>query len=62
MFRLPIEPTADNGLQASCRLMVDKVTAVPRTRLGKRIGVLTRDELKALNRALFVFLGLSQAA
>jgi hypothetical protein len=27
-----------------------------------RIGVLTRDELKALNRALFVFLGLSQAA
>jgi len=28
----------------------------------RRIGVLTRDELKALNRAQFVFLGLSQAA
>jgi mRNA interferase MazF len=62
MFRLPIEPTAANGLQASCRLMVDKVTAVPRTRLGKRVGALSRDDMKALNRALFVFLGLSEAA
>jgi mRNA interferase MazF len=62
LFRLPVEPTTENGLQAPCRLMVDKVTAVPRTRLGKRVGALSRDELKALNRALFVFLGLSEAA
>jgi mRNA interferase MazF len=40
--------------------MVDKVTAVPRERLGARIGALTADELKALNRAVFVFLGLSE--
>ena len=60
IFRLPVEPTGENGLQSSCRLMVDKLTAVPRTRLGKRMGSLARDEIKALNRAMFVFLGLSE--
>ena len=61
MFRLPIDPTAANGLQAPCRLMVDKLTAVPRTRLGRRLGSLAREDVKALNRALFVFLGLAGA-
>jgi mRNA interferase MazF len=41
-------------------MMVDKLTAVPRTRLGTRVGSLTSDEMKGLNRALFVFLGLSE--
>jgi mRNA-degrading endonuclease toxin of MazEF toxin-antitoxin module len=40
--------------------MVDKVTAVPRKRLGTLVGSLTSDELRTLNRALFVFLGLSE--
>ena len=40
--------------------MVDKLTAVPRKRLGTRVGTLSPDELKALNRAIFVFLGLSE--
>jgi mRNA interferase MazF len=62
IFRLPVEPTAGNGLQAPCRLMVDKLTAVPRTRLGKRMGALARDEMKALNRSMFVFLGLAEGA
>jgi hypothetical protein len=40
--------------------MVDKVTAVPRKRLRTLMGALSPDELKALNRAVFVFLGLSE--
>jgi mRNA interferase MazF len=59
IFRLPISSNARTGLRAPCRLMVDKVTAVPRKRLGTRVGALSADELKALNRAVFVFLGLS---
>ena len=61
-FRLPVEPSAANGLQAPCRLMIDKLTAVPRTRLGKRLGSLAREEVKTLNRAMFVFLGLAEGA
>ena len=40
--------------------MVDKVAAVPRKRLGTLVGSLTAGETRALNRALFVFLGLSE--
>jgi mRNA interferase MazF len=40
--------------------MVDKVTAVPRRRLGTLVGTLSTDELKGLNRAIFVFLGLAE--
>ena len=29
LFRLPIEPSEDNGLRAVCRLMVDKITTLP---------------------------------
>jgi mRNA-degrading endonuclease toxin of MazEF toxin-antitoxin module len=40
--------------------MVDQLTAVSRKRLGTLVGTLSLDELKALNRAIFVFLGLSE--
>jgi mRNA-degrading endonuclease toxin of MazEF toxin-antitoxin module len=40
--------------------MVDTLTAVPRQRLGTLVGTLNSDELKTLNRAIFVFLGLSE--
>jgi mRNA-degrading endonuclease toxin of MazEF toxin-antitoxin module len=42
-------------------MMVDEVTAVPRKRLGTLVGALTSEEMRALNRALFVFLGLSES-
>lgn len=61
IFRLPVQPGARSGLRAPCRMMVDKLTAVHRTRLGKLVGTLASDEVKALNRAIFVFLGLSEA-
>jgi mRNA interferase MazF len=60
IFRLPIPSNTRTGLRAPCRLMVDKLTAVPRKRLGTLVGTLSSDELKALNRAVFVFLGLSE--
>jgi mRNA interferase MazF len=61
LLRLPIEPTKDNGLDQRCQLMVDKVTTVPRSSLGERLGRLRDDELVALNRSLIVFLGLASA-
>jgi len=40
-------------------MKVDKLTAVPRRRLGRLVGSLTSEERRALSRAIFVFLGLS---
>jgi len=60
IFRHPVQLSAQSGLHAACRVMVDKLTAVPRRRLGRLVGSLTADEMRALNRAIFVFLGLSE--
>jgi mRNA interferase MazF len=60
IFRLSVQPSAQTGLRAPCQMMVDKLTAVPRKRLGRRVGSLTAEEVKALNRAVFVFLGLAE--
>ena len=59
LFRLSIEPSSDNGLKRSCRLMVDKITTVARSRLGTRIGRLDDEDLVRLGRAALVFIGLA---
>ena len=59
LFRLVTEPDDDNGLRLTSRLLVDKITTVPRTRLGERIGRLAAADLLRLNRAIAVFLGLA---
>jgi mRNA interferase MazF len=38
LFRLPIEPNDRNGLQRPSRLMVDKITTVPKSKIDARIG------------------------
>jgi len=57
-FRVPIEPSRKNGSQNVSRLMADKLTTVARNRLGERIGRLTEADMRRLNRAILVFLGL----
>ena len=59
LFRIAVEPTSQNGLQAPCRLMADKVTTVARMKLGSRIGQLTAEDMVRLSRAVFVFLNLA---
>jgi mRNA interferase MazF len=61
LFRLPIEPNERNGLRASCRLMVDKITTVPKTKIRTRIGRLDDEDIVRLNRAALVFLGMAGA-
>ncbi|MFM2286906.1 MAG: hypothetical protein RL684_49 [Pseudomonadota bacterium] len=60
LLRMLVEPTDRNGLSGSSRLMIDKVTTVPKARLGKRIGQLDDEDIVRLNRALTVFLGLAR--
>jgi mRNA interferase MazF len=61
LIRIPVEPTDSNGLDRPSSLMVDKITTMPRTGLGERLGRLRDDELVQLNRSLMVFLGLASA-
>ena len=59
LFRLPVEPNVRNGLRSPCRLMVDKITTVPKSRIGERIGRLDDEDVVRLNQAVMVFLGLA---
>ena len=59
LFRLPVEPNERNGLGTSCRLMVDKITTVPKTKVGARVGRLDDEDILQLNQAVLVFLGLA---
>jgi mRNA interferase MazF len=59
LFRLPVEPNDRNGLLATSRLMVDKITTVPKSKLGAQIGRLDDEDMLRLNRAILVFLGLA---
>lgn len=61
LIRMPVEPTDTNGLDRRSSLMVDKITTMPRSGLGERLGRLRDDELVQLNRSLMVFLGLASA-
>jgi mRNA interferase MazF len=57
LFRLTVEPSEQNGLKVACRLMVDKITTIPKTRLGNQVGRLDDEDIVRLNRAVLVFLG-----
>jgi mRNA interferase MazF len=59
LFRLPVKPDARNGLGQPSRLMVDKITTVPKASLGDHVGRLSDDDLVRLDRAIVVFLGLA---
>jgi mRNA interferase MazF len=59
LFRVAIAPDGNNQLREISRLMVDKLTTVPRSKLGERIGRLNDEDLIRLSRAMVVFLGLA---
>ena len=59
LFRIAVEPTATNGLATISRLMVDKITTMPKLKLGTRIGRLAEEDLLRLHRAMMIFLGLA---
>ncbi len=58
LIRVVLQPNDRNGLRSECRIMVDKITSVPRTKLGIRVGTLDPEDLIKLERALVVLLGL----
>ncbi len=57
-LRIGLTPTALNGLEEASAVMVDKVSAVPRTKLGARIGELDQKTLTAIARGLASLIGL----
>jgi len=61
LIRLPVSPDDLNRLEVESSLMVDKITTVPRSKLGEQIGQLSDKDMVRLGRAVVVFFGLAGA-
>ena len=60
LARIAIDPSPFNGLHEPSQIMADKITTLPRTKLGRRVGHLSDSDMARVNRALLVFLGLAR--
>ena len=59
LLRVPLDPDDSNGLDAPSSIMLDKITTMPRSKLGERIGKVSDADMLALSRGLVVVLGLA---
>ena len=55
-YRLALPASRSNGLRADSYLMLDKIVAIPRARLSKRIGVLEKELVDEAYARLVYFL------
>lgn len=61
LLRIAVTPASGTALKETSRVMVDKITTVPRVKLDKQIGRLSDADMLRLNRAVLVFLGLTDS-
>jgi mRNA interferase MazF len=57
IFRIMINPSAENGLQTPSQVMADKCSTLPLTKVGSVFGRLGATDLGRVDRALAAFLG-----
>ncbi|MGA2904088.1 MAG: type II toxin-antitoxin system PemK/MazF family toxin [Candidatus Korobacteraceae bacterium] len=58
LLRVTIPPGAGSGLRKVSQVMIDKLTTVPRSRIGQRIGSVEASTLHAVSQAIKGFLDL----
>lgn len=59
LFRVAVAPSERNGLRVASRLMVHKITTVPRSRSGTRLGRLDDGDVLGFDKAAIIFLSLA---
>jgi mRNA interferase MazF len=58
--RFAITPSEGNGLRARSYVMVDKISSIPKAKVGRRIGQLDTGDIVRLNQRVILFLGLAE--
>jgi mRNA interferase MazF len=56
-FRILVEPTIENGLQARSQVMADKCATLPQTKIGAVFGSLAPPDMERVDRAFAIFTG-----
>lgn len=60
LFRLPLVPSSKNGLREPSDVLVEKLFAVPRSKVGPVFGRADEEQMLTLNRTLAFVLGLAE--
>jgi mRNA interferase MazF len=58
LFRIPVQPGEETGLRKASQVMVDKITTVPRAKIGQCIGHVDAALMRTIDQALRGFLGI----
>ena len=62
LFRLPINPSPEHGIKKESQIMIDKITAIKKEKIGKRVGRLRPADMRAVDEALLLWMSLDQGA
>ena len=57
LLRIRLDPESGSGLAQPSSIMVDKLTTMPRSKLGQHIGKVSDTDMLTLARAMVVFFG-----
>jgi mRNA interferase MazF len=60
LFRVTVQPSAENGLQKPSQVMVDKTMTVKRDKVGQTFGRIDADTMVEIERCLAVFVGIAK--
>lgn len=60
LFRITVQPSAENGLQKPSQVMVDKAMTVKRDKVGQAFGYIDADAMVEVERCLAVFFGIAK--
>ncbi|TWJ33032.1 transcriptional modulator of MazE/toxin MazF [Geobacter argillaceus] len=59
LFRYPVEPSHENGLQEASQVQLDKIMTVPGGKAVKVIGRLTEKQMSEITRLLALWVGVA---
>ena len=58
IFRINVSPESGNGLEKLSAVMTDKLLTLPKEKLDRKIGKLSDEAMKKVDKALMTWLGL----
>ncbi|WP_267257030.1 type II toxin-antitoxin system PemK/MazF family toxin [Coxiella endosymbiont of Ornithodoros maritimus] len=58
LFRITLEPNKQNGIKKLSQIMIDKMSAIQKTKIREKIGSLAKSETELINHAIRLWLNL----
>ena len=62
LFRVPVQPSPENGLRQDSWIMADKIVTLRRQHVSRVVGHLDHEDMQRLHTALLIFLSMPAAS